>query len=240
MRAWSWVVVAFCAVGAQCATIKWFGHAYFLIEDSRGTKVAIDPFGKELGYHVPDVVADAVLMTHNHFDHNARENVKGREGKTPPAFLQRRGEFSIGSIKVKGIKAYHDEVKGRTGRGQVTMYLLEVDEVRILHCGDLGHTLTKNYIRAIGKVDVLLIPVGGFFTIPPEKVDRVVVALKPRVVIPMHYLTEAVKNKVVAKIAPVSKYIADKENVKHIEKNSIDVSLDRLPEKTEIWIPSYE
>jgi len=234
--------IAFCVVlaaSAQAAKIEWFGHAYFLLEDSKGTRIAVDPYDKELGYKIPDVEADAVLVTHEHFDHNAVSNVKGRKGAPVAAFQEKRGEFSIGEIKVIGFQAYHDEESGHL-RGEVTMYLIELDGLRVLHCGDLGHVLSKAQCDAIGRVDVLLIPTSGLVTIPLGKIDKVIESLKPRIVIPMHYKTPALTYRGLAKFAPVERFAEGRKNTKRVGKNTIEIKPGQLPEKTEIWILDYE
>ncbi len=169
--------------------VRWHGHACFEIVDRDGYTIVIDPHdGGSIGLRPPAVKADAVLITHEHFDHNAHQ-VVAKEGSE--VHSMRKGEFRVGQHRVVGIEAFHDEFKGRR-RGKVVMYLIDVDGVKILHVGDLGHVLSNELASRIGDVDILMLPVGGTFTIGPKEAVEVTEALKPRAVIPMHYWVRGV------------------------------------------------
>ena len=167
------------------SSIKWNGHSCFTITSEKGTRIVTDPFGEGIGYKVQDLYAEIVSVSHDHFDHNYIEAVKSNF-----TAIRQRGKFKVEGIKIKGTKTYHDTDNGAK-RGENTVYTYKVDGVNICHLGDLGHELTKEQLESIGKVDIVMIPVGGLYTIDAETAAKVVNQLDPKVVIPMHYKTEA-------------------------------------------------
>ena len=207
-------------------TIEWLGHACFLIRGSR-VSVIIDPFAQESGLLYPaiDVHADVVLVSHEHLDHNCVAAVRGA-----PRVIRGQGEWSA-PMSIRGITANHD-ASGGALRGKTTIYAFELDGISFCHLGDLGEIPTDEVVRRIGAVDVLMIPVGGFFTIDHEGADTVVDMLRPKLVIPMHYKTEFVT----FQLDPVDKFISGKKEAKFQETNSISVDRGALPARTEIVV----
>ena len=165
--------------------IKWYGHACFLVETEDGTKVITDPFDESVGYQIPKDKPDVVTVSHSHFDHNAVHLLQGN-----PEVVKDVGEKKIKGIIFKGIKSFHDKSKGAQ-RGSNIIFVFAIDGVRFCHLGDLGHLLNSEQQEEIGKVDVLFIPVGGTFTIDGREAQKVSQQLNPRLIIPMHYKTEA-------------------------------------------------
>ena len=165
--------------------IRWHGHACFEIVDSSGFSIVIDPHdGGSIGLKPPRARADAVLITHEHFDHNAYPVVLKGGGER---YSMREGEFVVGGrYRVLGVRAYHDKYRGRR-RGQVVMYRLSVEGVNILHVGDLGHMLSPETSKRLGPVDIAMVPVGGTFTIDGKEAYEVIKELSPKAAIPMHY-----------------------------------------------------
>lgn len=160
------------------------GHAKFLIELENGHRIVTDPFDPSTGYAVGAVQADTVLVSHGHHDHSAVETVKGYT-----QVIDAPGVHTISpDIKVTGVAGFHDDVQGAK-RGRNVMYLIEAEGMRVVHLGDLGHLLDEEQVEALGPVDVLMIPVGGFFTIDAETAREVCAQLKARVILPMHYRT---------------------------------------------------
>jgi len=165
--------------------IRWHGHACFEIVDSSGFSIVIDPHdGGSIGLKPPRARADAVLITHEHFDHNAYPVVLRGGGER---YSMREGEFVVGGrYMVLGVRAYHDKYRGRR-RGQVVMYRLSVEGVNILHVGDLGHMLSPETSERLRPVDIAMVPVGGTFTIDGKEAYEVIKELSPKAAIPMHY-----------------------------------------------------
>jgi len=163
--------------------IKWLGHASFLLEAEDGTKVITDPFDESLGYAIPKEKPDVVTVSHEHFDHNAVDLLPGK-----PVVVKGVGEKEIKGIVFKGIKSFHDKSKGAQ-RGANTIFVFDIDGVRVCHLGDLGHILNSEQQKEIGEVDILLIPVGGTFTIDGREAIEVSRQLNPKLLIPMHYRT---------------------------------------------------
>lgn len=165
--------------------IRWFGQACFTITSENGTRILIDPFKDMLGYKLPEIEADIVSTSHNHSDHNNINVVKScfEHIKDP-------GNYLYSGIEVKGIETFHDKVSGAK-RGRNIIYNFKIEDINVCHCGDLGHILDSSQVQEIGKVDVLLLPVGGLFTINAVDAVKVMKQLDPTIIIPMHYRTKA-------------------------------------------------
>ena len=211
--------------------IEWLGHSAFLITSKDGKRVITDPYkagsyGGAVGYKPINTQADVVTVSHQHDDHNDTSAVLGT-----PEIIEGTGEKEIKGIRFKGVFSYHDTSKGKE-RGENTIYVIELDGLRICHLGDLGEELSEKQIGEIGDVDILLVPVGGFYTIDAKTASSIVDTLKPKVVIPMHYKTEAIG----FPIAGVDEFIKGKENVKRIGRSEVDITRENLPAKTEIWV----
>jgi len=214
--------------------IKWCGHATFLITSASGTTIVTDPY-EPGGYNgalaygsIPDEINIAVV-SHDHPDHNYVKALKGK-----PQVVKGKGTKAVSGIEFKGIPTYHDTTKGKE-RGQSTIFCFTVDGVRLCHLGDLGHTLSAKEVAEVGQVDVLMIPVGGFYTIDAKTATEVMHSLKPRLVIPMHVKTA----KCSFPITTVDEFIAGKSNVKKLATSEIDVTKDTLPASTEIHVLTF-
>jgi L-ascorbate metabolism protein UlaG (beta-lactamase superfamily) len=170
--------------------VKWLGHSAFLLTSDSGVKVLTDPYKSgsydgAVGYKPITAAVDVVTASHRHDDHYCLEGLPiGYECVTGA------GEHRAAGLSITGFKTYHDTNKGKD-RGNNVVFVIEMDGIRVCHLGDLGHTLSKEEAGAIGKVDVLLIPVGGFYTIGPREAVEVMKTLAPAVTIPMHFKTEA-------------------------------------------------
>ena len=166
--------------------IKWFGQACFLITSNNGIRIITDPFDHRLGYDVPSVEADIVTASHDHYDHNNVASVKGEFIR-----IDKPGKFLAKGIDIVGVETFHDESKG-SKRGKNTVFKFSVDGINICHCGDLGHVLSDEQAERLGKVDILLVPVGGTYTVNAVKAWEIVKQLNPVVTIPMHFKTKAI------------------------------------------------
>ncbi len=169
-------------------TINWFGHSCFRIEAKEGS-ILIDRFYEEkTGLKPPKIKDDIVLVTHEHQDHN---NI---EGLTPEAFLiNTPGEYEKKGIAIRGISSYHDKSQGKE-RGLNTIYVIKAEDMTICHLGDLGQEkLDGSQVEEIGDVDILLVPVGGNYTINYKEAIEVIGQIEPKIIIPMHYKVKDLK-----------------------------------------------
>lgn len=160
--------------------ITYLGHSSFRLKGKTAT-VVTDPYDEKLAKFPRDVSADIVTVSHDHFDHNAVKSVQGL------AFsVQGPGEYEVKGVSIIGVHTWHDEKNG-TERGPNTVYVVEIDGLRIAHLGDLGHKLTQEQLDEMGPIDVVLVPVGGVYTIDAKTAVEVVRQADPWVAIPMHY-----------------------------------------------------
>lgn len=161
--------------------ITYLGHASFKIKSKQGT-VVTDPFDpKKTGLKFSKTSADLVTISHQHDDHNRSDLVTDTK-----KVIEGPGEYEIGGISLIGIASFHDDKKGEE-RGANTIFVIEVEDLRIVHLGDLGHTLGEKQIEIIGDIDILMVPVGGVYTIDAKEALEVVKSISPKITIPMHY-----------------------------------------------------
>lgn len=206
--------------------IKWLGHASFLITSDSGVRIITDPYepNDKLLYGAIDESADIATVSHDHFDHGNVAAVKGA-----PQVV--KGDAEIRGIKFKGIATFHDSSGGKE-RGSNTIFCFEVDGVKVCHLGDLGHELTTEQAAQAGAVDVLLLPVGGFYTIDATVAGRVAEQLKPRVVIPMHFKN----SKCDFPIAGVEEFLRGKENISQPDASEVEFRAGEIPPTTRIIV----
>jgi len=211
--------------------IRYLGHAAFFITTADGTKIVTDPyepggFGGAIGYGPLKEPADFVTVSHQHADHNYVKMVPGN-----PMVISRAGEETHDGILFRALTTHHDASRGAE-RGANVVRVIEADGITVCHLGDLGHTLSPEDATALGALDVLLVPVGGTFTVDAKGATAVINRLRPRIAIPMHYRTP----KVSLNIAPVDGFLAGKPRVRRIEGSEIDLDKGSLPEPTEIVV----
>lgn len=163
--------------------ITWYGQSCFKIS-AKEADIVVDPFDSKIGLKPPRSEADIVTISHAHYDHNNKEAVKG-----DPVIVDGPGEYSIKGVEIKGVESYHDKNQGQE-RGLNTIYTIEAEGIKICHMGDLGHILSGEEIGKIGSVDILMVPIGGVYTINTEEAIEVINQVEPRIVIPMHYKIE--------------------------------------------------
>ena len=206
--------------------IKWLGHATFLITSDSGTRIITDPYATNdrIKYGEIEESADIVTVSHHHFDH---DNVAAVNGN--PQVLE--GTAEVKGIKFNAIPAFHDQ-KGGSERGSSTVFCFEVDGIKLCHLGDLGHRLGDKDIAAIGKVDVLLAPVGGFFTIDAEVTTEVWGKLAPKVTIPMHFKNDRCD----LPISGVDDFLQGKADVSRLNTSEAEFKQGELPVTTKIIV----
>ena len=181
--------------------IKYLGHASFLIK-SKGSTIITDPFDEEMvGLKFPKTESDIVTISHHHKDHDQIKNIKGT-----PLIIDWPGEFEKNDIRVFGYNTFHDSEKGAK-RGQNVLYKFESEGITVLHCGDLGEVPDQKLIDEIGDIDILMVPVGGFYTIDAEGAKELCIKIEPSIIIPMHYNHGQLNKKTFEKLSPVDEFL---------------------------------
>jgi L-ascorbate metabolism protein UlaG (beta-lactamase superfamily) len=208
--------------------IKYLGHAAFVITSDAGVKIITDPYetSSDLTYGEITESADVVTVSHGHYDHGNVTAVKGN-----PEAVKEVGVTKAGGIEFRGIASYHDEAGGSL-RGNNVIFCFGVDGMRVCHLGDLGHLLDDKQVKEIGSVDILLIPVGGYYTIDAKAATEVCGQLKPRVIIPMHYRTE----KGISNIVGVEGFLRGKPNVTRLDSSQAEFKPGELPATGQIIV----
>lgn len=181
--------------------ITYLGHSSFRIK-GKNASVVTDPYDSEkVGIKFPKVSADIVTLSHNHSDHNQSVLVSDTK-----KVIDGPGEYEIMGVSVIGLSTYHDDQKGAE-RGKNTIYILEMDGLRIAHLGDLGHELGEDMVGEIGTIDILMAPIGGFYTVDAEKAASVVREIEPSIIIPMHYLASGMNKETFGKLSGVDDFV---------------------------------
>lgn len=202
--------------------LKYLGHSCFLIKSNDGTSVLTDPYkpgayGGALTYGLISDAADIAVLSHDHEDHADLSGLPNQPLQITTGCRARGIEFDV-------IQTFHDNVRGKErGNNRITCFTL--DGIRVCHLGDLGHILSDKQVTEIGMVDILLIPVGGRFTIGPSEATRVVRQIDPKIVVPMHFKTE----KCGFPIEPVDAFLHGKKDVRRSPTSEVVLTKDELP-----------
>lgn len=178
--------------------IRYIGHSCFAIETRAGLRLVIDPYDNTIGLTPVHEQADIVLITHHHFDH---DYVQGVEGDY--SLVDGPGTSEVQGVRITGLEVPHDDAGG-SKRGVVTAYLIEADGRRLLHMGDVGDMPQDSFFDALGRIDVLMVPIGGTYTVDAAGAKAIIDRVQPNLVIPMHYKTNRLK----LNIAPAAPFVA--------------------------------
>jgi L-ascorbate metabolism protein UlaG (beta-lactamase superfamily) len=208
--------------------ISWLGHSCFRIRGSQAT-VITDPYSPDVGYSLGKPKARIVTVSHQHPGHSYVQGVGG-----DPRPITGPGEYEISGILIIGIATFHDAENG-SQRGKNTVYLMEIDEVSLCHLGDLGHMLTAEQMEELGNVDILLAPVGGVSTIDAPVAAELARQLEPKVVIPMHYKTEALS----WELDPVGRFLREMGGEQVISQPRLSFNRSNLPLSTQVYLLDY-
>ena len=208
--------------------ISWLGHSCFRIRGAHAT-IVTDPYSPDLGYSLGKPTAQIVTVSHQHPGHSYLEGIGGE-----PKLVNGPGEYEISGVLIIGMATFHDEKRGGE-RGKNTVYLMEVDEISVCHLGDLGHVLTTEQVEEIEDVDVLLLPVGGIFTLNAPMAAEVVRQLEPKVVVPMHYKTEALNRE----LEPVDKFLKEMGIRGITPQPKLPLTKANLPAGTQVILLDY-
>ena len=204
--------------------IKYLGHSCFQIISQKGVSLITDPYTK-VGYELPSgLKADVVTTSHAHFDHNFTQAVQSK------TVVSQVGAYSVWDIQIQGIPSWHDEKMGAL-RGENVIFKFVVDGITVCHLGDLGEDITEALTQKIGGVDVLLLPVGGTYTINAEQAKALLEGVAPKVVIPMHFKADGKLD-----ISDVSMFLQQfSPSMIQKEKNGeVEISKENLPSSLRI------
>ena len=206
--------------------IKYLAHSAFLLTADDGTRIITDPYtpGHGLNYRPITGEADIVTVSHEHGDHNNTAAVKGN-----PVIFRDSGNAK--GIDFKAVKTFHDE-SGGSERGTNTVFVFKVDGMTIAHLGDLGHVLTDEQVKEIGAVDIVLLPVGGYYTIDANRAADNAKRINARVIIPMHYKTNACSMPIQA----VDIFLTVRTNVTKTKLSEITLTAGELPKTPQIMV----
>lgn len=209
--------------------IEWLGHSCFKLTESTGTSVVTDPYHPHIGEEMPEVSATAITMSHKHDDHNAVHLVGGN-----PIVIDRVGAFEVEGVHIYSIMSYHDMKKGAV-RGKNLVFKFRIDGVEVCHLGDIGELITPMLAELITPVNVLLVPVGGNYTINAAKAKEYVDILMPDVVIPMHFAGKDSN----LDIAEVDDFLDlfDREDIEYIKEDFVEFDrVDFDGERTKVFV----
>ncbi|MCF7820579.1 MAG: MBL fold metallo-hydrolase [Candidatus Pacebacteria bacterium] len=213
--------------------ISWQGHSCFKIQDKTGTDgitVTTDPFDKSVGLKVPNFESDIVTISHDHADHNNASALRGQ-----PFIINTAGEYDVKGVLVEGIHSFHDNKEGAE-RGANIIYRIEIDDISVVHLGDLGTELDNKQLEKLERTDILLIPVGGKYTIDAKGAVEVISQLEPRIIIPMHYKIPGLK----IDIDEVDKFVKEL-GLEPTKEEKLKISKKDLPsEDMELIILEYK
>ncbi len=212
--------------------LSYLGHSAFLMESSSGTRLLLDPYQPDafegaVRYAPIDDSCDILAISHDHEDHNEIETLASAPLVIRQSSRARDIQFTI-------IPTWHDNRQGEL-RGPNRIMRITMDGITVVHCGDLGHELDESHEKALGKVDVLLIPVGGRFTIGPEEAGRITDRLQPRIVVPMHYKTQDCS----MPLGGVEPFLENRGQYKRASNSVIELEEGRLPEPTQTVVIQY-
>ena len=214
--------------------IKYIGHSCFRLK-GKETTIVVDPYDPKItGYNLPSLEADVVLSSHGHGDHAHIEGVKDHK-----LVVETAGEYEVAGTFVYGFRTYHDKQKG-DDRGDNTIFQIVMDGYNILHLGDLGHELTTETLEKISDIDVLMIPVGGTYTIDAKTAVKVISAVEPKIIVPMHYQTKDLTG-IEMKLDDLKLFLeemgVEDNGVQRVEKLTLKTKSD-IPDESEVYILS--
>lgn len=212
--------------------IYWYGQACFKLK-GKNASVIIDPYDPNFtGLKLPkDFSSDTVLVSHHHEDHNNTQAVTGVQGANPMVF-DRPGEYEVAGAVITGISSFHDNTAG-SERGTNTIFNIFLDNLDIVHLGDLGQSkLTEEQIAEIGQTDILLVPVGSVYTIDAKAASEIVSQLEPKIIIPMHYKTEGLK----FELEGVENFLKEMGAEGAVPQPKLSITKEKLPEEPQVIV----
>ena len=209
---------------------KWWGHSSFLITTKDGTEILTDPYDDSLPYAEVDDQPDIVTISHDHFDHNAVDRLHNK----PDTIVDSKKGYKDDNITIKGITTYHDKTEGND-RGDNIIFQMELGDKKVCHIGDLGHLLSEAKIEKLKDIDILLIPVGGYYTIDADEAFEICEKIDPQVIIPMHFKTDILDFPITG-VEDFTDHF-DAETVQKVGKSEIEIT--ELPAEKRVYVLDY-
>ena len=217
--------------------ITWLGHSSFRIKGREGV-VVTDPFNpKMVGLEWKNPKADMVTVSHGHEDHNYVNGVKPTNGREDKGvyIIDGPGEYEVQGVMIRGWNTFHDNNDGEK-RGTNVIYLIELDRLTVLHCGDLGHELSEELLEDIGQVDVMLIPVGGIYTMDGKTAAKVTKLISPAIVVPMHYQIPGLNPQGFNQLTGIGEFTKELGLEPGMPQEKLTVAVANLPEDTQLVV----
>lgn len=208
--------------------ITWLGHSCFRIKGKEAVLIT-DPYDSTIGYSLGKPMANIVTSSHAHPGHSFVAGIGGE-----PRIVRGPGEYEIAGVFITGIRTFHDAEKGKKW-GKNTAYLIEMDEITVCHLGDLGHALSSDQVEEMSGVEVLMVPVGGLSTLDAAAAVEVVRLLEPKVVIPMHFKTDAVP----FDLEPVADFLREMGMKQVSPEPKLLLTKSTLPDETHVVVLDY-
>ena len=209
--------------------IVWLGHSAFRIR-SREAILITDPCPKSVGYNMGRPTADIVTVSHDHEGHSYVHGVAGT-----PRLVRGPGEYEIAGVLITGVLTYHDDSRG-SARGENTAFVIETEDLRLCHLGDLGHVPTPEQVEEMAGVDILLAPVGGSTALDAAAAAETISLLEPKLVIPMHYATPAST----VKLDPLDRFLKEMGASSVTAQPRLSVNRSALPPETHVVVLDYK
>ncbi len=213
--------------------IKWFGHSCFQLTLKNGKSIVIDPYDESVGYELVDEKADIVLVSHDHHDHSYVKSIRGDY-----KLIRGAGEYQDDCVKITGVSLYHDNQKGAQ-RGQVVVNTIEAEGIRVMHMSDIGSVPDTSFFENAGKIDILMIPVGGFYTVDAQGALEIIDKMKPNITIPMHYLTSVSKLTVLKGVHEFTALARKEYDISRLGGSSLEITADTLKKRQRIVVMDH-
>jgi len=212
--------------------IKYLGHASFLIK-TKTAKIVTDPYDSSIGLKFPKVEAEIVTLSHHHYDHDRANLVGGNF-----IVFDMPGEYERLGVKISGFLTYHDKNKGKE-RGENILFKIESEGIALLHCGDLGDVPDDDFLEEVGDIDVLLVPVGGFYTIGPDEAVELIKKIEPSIVIPMHFNHPKLKQENFGKLFSLDDFLKKMGVQPQAPLPKLSIKKDELRDEMKVVVLSF-
>jgi len=212
--------------------IEWLGHSCFLVTTKGGARILFDPYDDTVGYSRPEKEVDVVVVSHQHFDHNNLDRITGSF-----TVVDKPGVHTFGEVTIECIPTFHDHSSG-AHRGENLVSVLSVRGIRLCHMGDLGSIPGDEVMDKIKGVEILLIPVGGHYTIDAKEALELCERIEPNIIIPMHFRTPATD----MDIAPLHEFldaVGREYDVSYPGQCYLNIDLATLKKRTRIVVMEY-